>query len=394
MQKKSIKDIDVKGKRVLMRADFNVPLDENGSITDDIRIKSSLPTIEYILNQGAKLILASHLGRPKGEVKDSMRLTPVGNRLQELLKRSVKKLNDCIGQEAESAINNMKEGEVVLLENLRFHKEETKNDPEFAKKLASLADVFVNDAFGTCHRAHASTEGITHHLESVAGFLVQKEIEYFERINTSPERPFILILGGAKVSDKIPVIENMLSKVDTILIGGAMAYTFLKQTGVDIGSSRYEQDVADTSKSILEKAKKQKVEIALPLDHIICDSVDEPKDIKTTTDANIPNGFSGVDIGPKTVEIFKDKLKDAKTIVWNGPMGIFEKDKFAEGTRLIAEAVAQSDAASVIGGGDSAAAVKKFKVEDKMSHISTGGGASLEYLEGKTLPGIAALTDK
>ncbi len=283
---------------------------------------------------------------------------------------------------------------VILLENLRFHKEEEKNDPEFAKKLSLLGDVFVNDAFGTCHRAHASTEGITHHLESVAGFLVQKEIEYFEKINTSAEKPFVLILGGAKVADKIPVIENMLSKVNTILIGGAMAYTFLKTTGADIGSSKYEQDMADISKSTLEKAKSKGIEIVLPIDHIICDNIDKPKDIKTTNDTNIPEGFSGVDIGPKTIELLKNKLKDAKTIVWNGPMGIFEKNEFAKGTKLIAEAIAQSNATSIIGGGDTAAAVKKFKVEDKMSHISTGGGASLEYLEGKTLPGIAALSDK
>ncbi len=394
MQKKSIKDIDIKGKRALMRADFNVPLDDNGNITDDIRIKASIPTIEYILEQGGKLILMSHLGRPKGEVKEKLRLTPVGKRLNELLNRPVKKLDDCIGQAVEEAVNNMKEGDICLLENLRFHKEEEKNDPEFAKKLSSLGDIFVNDAFGTCHRAHASTEGITHHLESVAGFLVQKEIEYFEKINTSPEKPFILILGGAKVSDKIPVIENMLSKVNTVLIGGAMAYTFLRQTGADIGSSRYEQDMAGISKSTLEKAKSKGIEIVLPIDHIICDNIDEPKDIKTRDDTNIPEGFSGVDIGPKTIELFKNKLKDGKTIVWNGPMGIFEKNEFAKGTKLIAEAIAQSNATSVIGGGDTAAAVKKFKLEDKMSHISTGGGASLEYLEGKTLPGIAALADK
>ncbi len=394
MQKKSITDIDIKGKKVLMRADFNVPLDDNGNITDDIRIKAAIPTIEYILKQSGKLILMSHLGRPKGEVKEKLRLTPVGKRLNELLNRPVKKLDDCIGPAVEEAVNNMKEGEIILLENLRFQKEEEKNDSEFAKKLALLGDVFVNDAFGTCHRAHASTEGITHHLESVAGFLVQKEIEYFEKVTTSDEKPFILILGGAKVSDKIPVIENMLSKVNTILIGGAMAYTFLRQTGVDIGSSRYEQDMADISKSTLEKAKSKGIEIVLPIDHIICDNIDEPKDIKTTDDTNIPEGFSGVDIGPKTIELFKNKLESAKTIVWNGPMGIFEKNEFAKGTKLIAEVIVQSNATSVIGGGDTAAAVKKFELEDKMSHISTGGGASLEYLEGKTLPGIAALSDK
>lgn len=395
MQKKSIKDIDIKGKKVLMRADFNVPLDDKGRITDDIRIMSTIPTIRHILSEGASLILMSHLGRPKGEVKENMRLMPVGLRLSEILdKYPVNILKDCIGPEVEEAAKNLKPGGIILLENLRFHKQETKNDPEFAKKLALLADVFVNDAFGTCHRAHASTEGVAHHLESAAGFLVQKEIEYFEKINSSPEKPFILILGGAKVSDKIPVIENMLTKVNIILIGGAMGYTFLKEKGVNIGSSRFEAEVADTAKSVLEKASETGVEIALPIDHIVSDNFDSPKNIKTTTDVNIPEGFMGLDIGPKTGELFKNKLNSARTIVWNGPMGVFEKDEFAKGTKVIAEAIAQSSATSVIAGGDSAAAVKKFGLSDKMSHISTGGGASLEYLEGKTLPGIAALSDK
>ncbi len=394
MQKKTIKDVTIDNKRVLMRVDFNVPLDDSGNITDDTRITSALPTIEYISKQGGKLVLMSHLGRPKGEVKENARLTPVAKRLQELLKRPVKKLNDCVGPEIESAIKDMKKGEVILLENLRFYKEEEKNDAGFAKRLASLGDIFVNDAFGTCHRAHASTEGVTHYLESVAGFLVQKEIEYFEKVLKSAERPFALILGGAKVSDKIPVIENMLSKVNQVLIGGAMAYTFLKQINIDIGSSRFEQDMADISKSILNKAKEKKVEILLPIDHIVCDNINEPKNITTTKDANISAGFLGVDIGPKTIKLFSDKIKNAKTIVWNGPMGIFEKGEFAKGTKAIAEAVAQAKATQVIGGGDTAAAVVQFKLADKMSHISTGGGASLEYLEGKILPGIAALADK
>lgn len=394
MQKKSIKDVNVKGKRVLIRVDFNIPLDEERNITDDIRIRASLPTIEYILKQGGKLILMSHLGRPDGEIKEELRLTPVAKRLSELLKRPVRGLSDCIGPEVEGTVNAMKPGEVILLENLRFHPEEEENDSEFAKKLASLGDVFVNDAFGTCHRAHASTEGITHYLESVSGFLVQKEIEYFEKINKAPQKPFVLILGGAKVSDKIPMIENMLPKVDTILIGGAMAYTFLRQIGVNIGSSRFEKEVADMAKNILEKAKAKKVEIVLPVDHVICDNPKEPKTIKTTQDINIPEGFAGVDIGPKTVELFKSKLKGAKTIVWNGPMGIFEKDAFDKGTSAICKAISETGATSVIGGGDTAAAVSKFKLDDKMSHISTGGGASLEYLEGKILPGIAALGDK
>ncbi|MBN1405288.1 MAG: phosphoglycerate kinase [Candidatus Omnitrophica bacterium] len=394
MQKKSITDINLKGKRVLVRVDFNVPLDDKRNITDDIRIKASLPTIEYIIKNSGKAILMSHLGRPEGKIVDTMRLTPIAKRLEQLLKKPVKKLNDCIGPEVEKAVNDAKDGDVILLENLRFYKEEEKNNPEFAKKLASLGDVFVNDAFGTCHRAHASTEGVTHYLESVSGFLVQKEIEYFEKILSFPERPFVAILGGAKVSDKIPVIENMLNKVNVVLIGGAMAYTFLKQTNAQIGSSRYEKDMAGTADNILRKAKEKNVEILLPVDHIVCDDINNPKTINITAGINIPDGFLGVDIGPKTIKLFASKIKTAKTIVWNGPMGIFEKDKFANGTKEVALAIAASGATSVIGGGDSAAAVSKFNLDDKMSHISTGGGASLEYLEGKVLPGVAALTDK
>jgi len=393
MYKKSIKNIDINDKKVLIREDFNVPLDENGYITDDNRIRAALPTIEYALDKGAKLILMSHLGRPKGEIREDMRLTPVGRRLGELLNKPVKKIDSCIGPEVRNIVNRMESGEVVLLENLRFHKEETKNDPEFAKQLSILGDLFVNDAFGTCHRAHASTEGITHYLQSVAGFLVEKEIEYFEKVNSSPERPFVLVLGGAKVSDKIPVIENMLPKVDTILIGGAMAYTFLKQESVNIGSSRYEQGVADVAEAVLSKAKLQDVDVVLPVDHIICDNIDAPNHIRNTDNAHIEDGFLGVDIGPKTIELFRARLQDAKTIVWNGPMGIFEKDDFANGTRKIAEVIAESSALSVVGGGDSAAAAKKFGFQESFSHISTGGGASLEYLEGKILPGIEALED-
>jgi len=393
MQKKSIRDVDVQNKRVLIRVDYNVPQDDQGNITDDIRIRESTFTLDYILRREGKIILMSHLGRPKGKVADEFRLTPVAKRLSELLDRPVKKLDDCIGPDVEKAVSEMKPGDIILLENLRFYKEEEKNDPEFAKKLARLGDIFVNDAFGTSHRAHASTEGVTHYLPSVAGFLVEKEIQYFERINRNPDKPFVLVLGGAKVSDKIPMIENMLQKVDTILIGGAMAYTFLKQAGVDIGSSRYEKDVADTAKVILEKAKEKDVELLLPIDHIVCDNIDAPQNIKTTDGAGIEQGFMGVDIGPKTIALYVEKLKKAKTIVWNGPMGIFEKDPFAEGTKSMAEAIAASSAVSVVGGGDSAAAAQKFGVQDRISHISTGGGASLEYLEGKILPGIAALQD-
>ena len=392
MNKKCIKDIDIKDKKLLIRVDFNVPLDEDLNITDDNRIRAAIPTIEYAMEKGAKIILMSHLGRPKGEVKEKMRLTPVAKRLSELLKRPVKKANDCIGPEVIDIVSKMISGDVVLLENLRFHSEETKNDPEFAKQLAQFGDIFVNDAFGTCHRAHASTEGITHYLESVSGLLVEKEIEYFEKINSSPERPFVLILGGAKVSDKIPLIENMLSKVDTILIGGAMAYTFLKVKGVEIGSSRFEEEVSDVAKTIMEKAGD--VELVFPIDHIACDNFESPSSIITTEGENIKAGYMGIDIGPKSIELFLSKIRNAGTIVWNGPMGMFEKDEFAEGTKKLAIGIADSSAISVVGGGDSAAAAKKFGVENRLSHVSTGGGASLEYLEGKVLPGIAALTDK
>jgi phosphoglycerate kinase len=393
MTKKSILNADIKNKKVLMRVDFNVPLDNSLNITDDNRIRAVMPTIEYILGKDARLILMSHLGRPKGEIREEMRLTPVGKRLGEHLKKPVIKLDDCVGPDVKKAVDQMDIRDVALLENLRFHKEETDNDPEFSRQLSTLGDLFVNDAFGTCHRAHASTEGVTHYLESVAGFLVEKEIKYFEKINSSPERPFVLLLGGAKVSDKIPVIENMLSRADTIIIGGAMAYTFLKQSGVEIGASRYEPDVADIARGVLDKAKEKEVEVLLPSDHIICDNIDKPTNIKTTDDIDIEVGFFGVDIGPKTVEIFKKKLERAKTIVWNGPMGIFEMDDFARGTGEVAEAIAKSSAISVVGGGDSAAAAKKFGVLERLSHVSTGGGASLEYLEGKILPGIAALDD-
>lgn len=394
MVKKSIKDMAFKDMKVLLRVDFNVPLDADGNITDDKRIKAVLPTIEYLIRDDARLIIMSHLGRPKGEVREEMRLSPVAKRLEELIGIPVRKLDDCIGPEVEAAVSSMGPGEVVLLENLRFHKEETENDPAFAKELAKLGEIFVNDAFGTCHRAHASTEGVTHYLKSVAGFLVQKEIEYFENINSSPKRPFVLVLGGAKVADKIPVIENMLSKVDIILIGGAMAYTLLKQKGVDIGSSRYEEEMAEVAESILKRADDKGVEVCLPQDHVICDNLDSPKQIRTTGGADIEEGFMGVDIGPKTIKMFKSKFINAETIVWNGPMGIFERDEFSVGTEKIAKSIAESSAISIIGGGDSAAAVKKFGLEDGISHISTGGGASLEYMEGKILPGIAALEDK
>ncbi|NQT95869.1 MAG: phosphoglycerate kinase [Candidatus Omnitrophica bacterium] len=394
MNKKSIKDVDFAGKRVLMRVDFNVPLDKSLKITDDNRIQAALPTISYVLNRNGKLILMSHLGRPKGEKRPEFSLKPTAERLSELLKVPVKMLDDCIGGKVKQAASNMDDGIVLMLENLRFHEEETDNDPKFAKELASLGDIFVNDAFGTCHRAHASTEGVTHYLESASGFLVEKEIGYFQKVLTGAEKPFVFILGGAKVADKIPVIENMMEKADSILIGGAMAYTFLKAKGVDIGSSRVEDKMIDTVNKILDKAKSKGVDILLPIDHIVTDCIETANHVNPTPDENIPVGWIGVDIGQKTIELYKERLLQAKTIVWNGPVGIFENDKFATGTKTLAIAIANSGATSVIGGGDTAAAVSKFGVANKMSHISTGGGASLEYLEGKALPGIAALSDK
>jgi phosphoglycerate kinase len=393
MDKLTIKDIDLKNKTVLVRADFNVPQDDNLNITDDTRIKATLPTIKYILNHNVnKLVLMSHLGRPSGEVVAKYSLKPVAQRLAELLNEPVKFLNDCVGENIKQEISSSKE-RVVLLENLRFHAEEEKNDAGFAKQLASLADVFVNDAFGSAHRAHASTEGVAHYLKSAAGFLLEKEIQYLGNVIENPHKPFMVILGGAKVSDKIGVIENLLSKCNVILIGGGMAYTFLKSQGKPIGNSKLEKDKIDLAKSILDKAVAAKVEIILPIDNLVVDNIDEK--VKTEiVGENIPEGKIAVDIGPRTVALFKDKLKSAKTIVWNGPLGIFEMQPFSRGTQEIAKFIGSLNATSIICGGDTAAAVAKFKLEDKMTHISTGGGASLEFLEGKTLPGIAALTDK
>jgi len=377
----------------LMRADFNVPQDANLNITDDIRIRATLPTIKYILQNGAKrLILMSHLGRPDGKVVEKYSLKPVAIRLNELLGEPVKFLNDCVGDNIKREIETSKE-RVILLENLRFHAEEEANDANFAKQLASLADVFVNDAFGTAHRAHASTEGVTHYLKGVAGFLLEKEIQYLGSAVQNPEHPFMVILGGAKVSDKIGVIENLLPKCDTILIGGGMAYTFLKAQGKAIGNSKLEKDKLDLAKGLIDEAKKLNKEIVLPIDHIVVDNI--AADAKTEiVDENIPEGKIAVDIGPKTVSLFKDKLKPAKTIVWNGPLGICEMDAFSKGTQEIAKFISTLKCTTIIGGGDTASAVAKFKLEDKMTHISTGGGASLEFLEGKALPGIAALSDK
>ena len=393
MNKLTVKDIDLKNKKVIMRADFNVPLDDRLNITDDRRIREALPTIKYILDQKAKkVILMSHLGRPEGQVIDSMRLTPVAKKLQELLGEKVLRLDDCIGDAVKKAIETSAE-RVILLENLRFYKAETKNDHEFAKKLASLADIYINDAFGTAHRAHASTEGITKYLLSVAGFLLEKEITYLGKAVDNPVKPFVVILGGAKVSDKILLIENLISKADAIIIGGGMAYTFLKAKGRNIGKSICENDKLELARDLLKKAEASGVQIALTTDFVVVESFDKPQARKIVAD--IPEGWEGVDIGPQTRKEFKKILSTAKTVVWNGPMGVFEIDAFAEGTREIAQYLAGlKGVTSIIGGGDSAAAVSKFGLEKGMTHISTGGGASLEFLEGKELPGIVALTNK
>jgi len=393
MNKKTIKDVNIRGKRVLMRVDFNVPLNKDLKIEDDTRISAAVPTIKYAIDNGARLILMSHLGRPKG-VNELERLTPVAKRLSELIGKPVQKLDDCVGPEVEKAVSGMKDGDVVLLENLRFHAEEEKNNPDFAKKLASLGEIYVNDAFGTAHRAHASTEGVTKFIKvCVAGFLLGKEIEYFEKALSNPPKPFVAILGGAKVSDKIMVIENLMKKVDAILIGGGMAYTFLKAQGMEIGSSKLEADKIDVAKSILKKAKDLGVKIVLPVDHLISDKVDAISNTRVVTDV-IPQGWLGLDVGPKTVDEFKKELRNAKMIIWNGPLGVFEITKFSRGTEDVARFIAGLKTISIIGGGDTASAIAKFGLEHAMTHISTGGGASLEYMEGKVLPGVAALNDK
>ncbi|MEK6714988.1 MAG: phosphoglycerate kinase, partial [Candidatus Omnitrophota bacterium] len=389
MNKLTIEDLQLKNKRVLIRVDFNVPLDKELKVSDDTRIRASLPTIKYCLEQGAKkVILASHLGRPDGVVVEKYRLTQVSVRLASLLGEPVKKLDDCIGDKVKADITQSRE-RVILLENLRFYAQEESNDKEFAQKLASLGDIFVNDAFGTAHRAHASTEGVTHFLKSAAGFLLMKEIEYLGSAVEKPEKPFVLVLGGAKVSDKILLVENMLKKADEIIIGGGMCYTFLKALGKNIGNSKLEKDRIDTAKDILDKAKKAKVNISLPLDNVAVDKIDGFSKVEAVGE-DIPEGLIGVDIGPKTAENFCKVLSKAKTIVWNGPLGIFEIDEFSKGSRKVAEFIAKLSAVKIIGGGDTAAMLAKFGLEDKMTHISTGGGASLEYLEGKVLPAIAA----
>lgn len=395
MNKKNIDDIDPKGKRVLVRVDFNVPLDDNQNVSDDTRIKAALPTIQSLVERGGRVILMSHLGRPKGQVKDEFRLAPTAKRLSELLNKPVAALEDCIGPNVESAVNAMQDGDVVVLENLRFHPEEEGNDPEFCKKLAALGDLYVNDAFGTAHRAHASTEGVTRFFETnVAGYLMQKEMDYLVDALESPQRPFIAILGGLKISGKIDVISNLMDKVDGILIGGAMAYTLLKVQDIEVGDSIVEEEKLEVAKQVLEAVKQKNMNFLLPVDHKAAPEVKDGIDAQTINSVAIPTGLKGIDIGPATVAKFKEEIAKAKTIVWNGPMGVFEIPAFAEGTVQIAEAVANSDAVSIVGGGDSVSAVHKAGVSDKITHISTGGGASLELLEGKTLPGLAALTDK
>ena len=391
MNKKTIEDIDVNGKKVLMRCDFNVPQDENGNITDNRRIVSALPSIKYLIEHNAKVILCSHLGRPKGEFKEKYSLKPIAEELSKLLGKEVKLAKDVIGEDAHNLANNLKDGDVMLLENVRFHKEEEANDLEFAKKLADMAEIYVNDAFGTAHRAHASTAGVASYLPAVSGFLIKKELDFMGLALENPERPFVAILGGAKVSDKIGVIENLMEKVDTLIIGGAMAYTFLKATGKNIGNSLCEDEKLELAKNILEKAKQKNVKLMLPVDNIEAKSTN---DEVTKIVEDIEDGYAGFDIGPKTIEMYEKELESAKTVVWNGPLGMFELEKFANGTMSIARKLAELDAITIIGGGDSASAIEKAGLSDKMSHISTGGGASLEFLEGKKLPGIEVLEDK
>ena len=398
MNKMSIRDVEVKNKRVLMRVDFNVPLDEQGHITNDTRIRKALPTIQYVIEHGGKLILMSHLGRPKGKRIPSMSLRPVAVRLGELLGQKVYFAEDCVGDAVKQAVAKLQPGEVLLLENLRFHIEEEKNDPDFARQLAELGDLYVNDAFGTAHRAHASTEGVTHYISPcVAGFLMEKEIEYLAKAVESPARPFVAIIGGAKISGKIDVIQNLLGKVDALLIGGGMAFTFYKAQGFEIGKSILEADKIDLAKEILKSADEKKVEFLLPVDVLVADKIDPAAQTKVVPVEEIPSDWAGVDIGEKTVALFSEKIISAKTIVWNGPMGIFEMEPFAHGTFAVAEALAKATekgATTIVGGGDSVAAVSKAGLEDKITHISTGGGASLELLSGYKLPGLEALTDK
>ncbi len=394
MKIRTVKDLDLTGKRCLVRVDFNVPL-KDGLVTDDTRIKAALPTLEYVLKQkDSILILMSHLGRPKGSVKREFSLSQVKPRLEELLSRRVIMAPDCIGPEVEEIVKNASPGDVILLENLRFHQEETKNESGFAEKLAANGDVYINDAFGTAHRAHASTEGVTHFIPSAAGFLIEKEVRFFEPLLTNPEKPFVAVVGGAKVSSKIGVLESLLDRCSTLIIAGGMAYTFLKVQGHTIGKSLFEEDYVETARDVLKKAEEKGVAILLPVDHIGASEFSAEAEPVIINSTDIPEGLMGMDIGPETVKIFGDAIKKAKSLVWNGPMGVFEFDTFSKGTIAVAESVAECKGTTVVGGGDSVAAVNKFGFSDRIDHVSTGGGASLEYLEGKTLPGIAALKER
>ena len=397
LNKKSVEDIEVQGKKVLVRCDFNVPLDENRNITDETRIDGALPTIKYLIDNGAKVILCSHMGKPKGEPKPELSLAPVAKKLSEKLGKDVIFAADdnVVGENAKKAVAEMKDGDVVLLENTRYRKEETKNEDNFSKELASLADVFVNDAFGTAHRAHCSNVGVTKYLDTaVAGYLIQKEIEFLGNAVNNPVRPCVAILGGSKVSSKISVINNLLDKVDTLIIGGGMAYTFMKALGEEVGDSLLEADYIDYAKDMMKKAEDKGVKLLIPVDTVVAKEFSNDTEYKTVGRGGIEPGWQGLDIGEKTIALYKDAIKGAKTVVWNGPMGVFEMPNFAKGTNAIAAALADIDATTIIGGGDSVAAVNQAGLGDKMSHISTGGGASLEFLEGKDLPGIVALNDK
>jgi phosphoglycerate kinase len=393
--KMGLTDLDVAGKRVFVRADFNVPLDDAQEITDETRICAALPTIQYLIDQGAKVILASHLGRPKGKVVAKYSLKPVAKRLSQLLGQNVQITDDCVGPAAKAKAASLKNGEVLLLENLRFHAEEEQNDPQFAKELADFADLYVNDAFGTAHRAHASTAGIAEYLPAACGFLLEKELKFLGQALENPQRPFVAILGGAKVSDKIGVIRNLLNKVDKLIIGGGMSYTFLKARGLEIGKSILEADKMNLARELEEEAKQKGVELLLPVDIIVADDFSASANHKAVSVQEIPPQWEGMDIGPNTIELFRKALAGARTVVWNGPLGVFEMEPFSVGTKSIAKSLAElKDATTIIGGGDSAAAVKQMGYADKMTHISTGGGASLEFLEGKELPGVAALSQR
>ncbi len=394
MNKKTIKDIDIKGKKVLVRCDFNVPMDENQNITSNKRIVAALPTIKYLLENECSIILCSHLGRPKGEFKPEFSLKPVAQELSKLLDKEVIMANDVIGEDAKTKAENLQPGQILLLENVRFHKEETENDLGFAKELASMAEIYVNDAFGSAHRAHSSTAGVAEFLPAVSGFLIEKELQFLGNAITNPQRPLVAILGGSKVSDKIGVIENLLEKVDTLIIGGGMAYTFFKAQGYEVGDSICELDKIDLAKDLMKKAEEKRVKLMLPVDIKVGKEYKEDTQSKTVKATQIPEGWQGLDIGEETIKLYEQELKNAKTVVWNGPLGVFEFEQFAVGTQRIAKVLASIDATTIIGGGDSASAVKKAGVEEKMTHVSTGGGASLEFLEGKSLPGIECLLDK